>query len=269
MYCLSIMIHTAFHGRRRAILRVLQRRRGEPRVALPRLQRELGVSRSTLRRDLLELEHLGEVVRVRGGVMHADFVRGEPSFERRRASHIAEKKAIARRAAECVPENATVYLDAGSTCLELGRLLVARPDLRIYTHSIRLLADASAVDAQASIVCLGGEYRQVSEAVVGGLTAAWMSHLCFDLCFVAASGVAPEGCSTTEMSEMNVKQAMIRNSRTVILLADSSKWAVPSSVRFDDWGGIDTWVCDAGLPASALAVVQRAGTQLITADRAG
>jgi DeoR/GlpR family transcriptional regulator of sugar metabolism len=260
------MIHTAFHGRRRAILRVLQGRRGEPRVALPRLQRELGVSRSTLRRDLLELEHLGEVVRVRGGVMHADFVRGEPSFERRRAANIAEKKAIAQRAAACVPENATVYLDAGSTCLELGRLLMARADLRIYTHSIRLLADANSAGAQASLVCVGGEYRPVSEAVVGGLTASWMVHLSFDYGFVAASGVEPGGCSTTEMSEMTVKQSVIRNSRTVALVADSSKWDTPAAVRFDDWSCIDLWVCDGGLPPSAASRLRECGTQVILAQ---
>jgi DeoR/GlpR family transcriptional regulator of sugar metabolism len=237
--------------RHEAILRVLRRK---PRIELPRLQRELRVSRSTLRRDLLELEHLGEVVRVRGGVVHAEFYKGEPTFERRRGRRVEEKRAIAVLAAGLVGENAAVYVDAGTTCLEVGRLLLKRADLRLFTHSIRLVADAT--DAEAPIVCVGGEYRRVSDALVGGLTASWLKQLRFDVAFVAASGLDADGCSTTEMTETIVKQEVLRRSARRILLADSEKWDCPSAVRFDDWSNIDDWVTDSGLPADARAAIR-------------
>lgn len=257
-YDLFRMLQDRLH----AIRRVLRRR---PRLSLPGLQRELGVSRSTLRRALLELEHPGEVVRVRGGVVNADRYRGELSFDRRRARRVEQKRAIARRAVELVPSNASVYLDAGTTCLEVGRLLLGRTDLRLFTHSLRLMTETPAATPLASIVCVGGEYRRVSEALVGGLVASWLEQLRFDVAFIAASGVGPEGCSTTELSEMLVKQQVLRRAHHRILVADSEKWAHPAAVRFDDWRLIDDWVCDDELPAAARDVVRGKNVRFLPA----
>lgn len=246
--------------RHRAILTSLKRR---PRVATELLQGELGISRSTLRRDLMELEHLGEVVRVRGEVVHADFLRGEPSFDRRRARRIAEKQAIARRAAELVAPNSTIYIDAGTTCLEVGRLLMKRPDLRLFTHSIRLVSHAT--DSEAAVVCVGGEYRRVSDAVVGGLTASWLAELRFDIAFVAASGLDEAGLWTTELSECAVKAAILARSRRNVLVADSEKWGDPKAVRFAGWGRVSDFVTDAGLAEAPRRFVRRAGVNLTVA----
>jgi DeoR/GlpR family transcriptional regulator of sugar metabolism len=248
------MIVQERHG---AILRVLSRK---PRLDLLRLQREVGVSRSTLRRDLLELEHLGEVVRLRGSVVQADFYKGEATFERRRGRCVEEKRSIATLAVGLVEANASIYIDAGTTCLEVGRLLLKRADLHLFTHSIRLVADS--VDANASIVCVGGEYRRISGAVVGGLTAHWLGQLRFDVAFVAASGMDGEGCTTTEMTETQVKQEVLRRSARRILVADSQKWNHPSTIRFDDWSKIDEWVTDAGLPAAVRRIVRDKGIRL-------
>lgn len=228
--------------RQQAIMKALKRR---PRVPTEQLQAELGVSRSTLRRDLMELEHLGEVVRIRGEVVQAEFVKGEASFDRRRARRVDQKQQIARRAAELVPDNSAVYIDAGTTCLEVGRLLMKRRDIRLFTHSIRLVS--LAFDAECAVVCVGGEYRKVSDAVVGGLTTRWLGELRLDLVMVAASGLDDSGLWTTELSECAVKSALLERSPRRVLLADSEKWDVPSTVRFSGWDGVDELVTDNGL----------------------
>lgn len=238
-------------------MRVLRRR---PRLAYTRLQRELGVSRSTLRRDLVELEHLGEIVRRRGLVLHAEYFKGEPSFERRRAKRVEQKQAIATVAAQLAPPNASVYIDAGTTCLEVARLLFPRNDVKIFTHSIRIVS--SAVSSEATIVCIGGEYRRVSEAVVGGLSATWLDNLWFDVCFIAASGLDCEGLSTTELSETLIKQQILRRSGRRVLVADSEKWSVPSAVRFGDWSSVTDFVSDWELPAAARRYIRGKSVQL-------
>jgi DeoR/GlpR family transcriptional regulator of sugar metabolism len=243
--------------RHSAIMRVLRRRR---RLPYARLQRELGVSRSTLRRDLLELEHLGEIVRRRGLVLHADYLKGEPSFDRRRARRVEEKQAIARVAAELVPANSSVYIDAGTTCLELAKVLLTRRDLKIFTHSIRILSGA--VSSDASIFCVGGEYRPVSDAVVGGLAAAWLDQLHFDICFVAASGLSAEGLFTTELTETVIKQQILRRSDRRLLVADSEKWDAPAAVRFDDWSRITDFISDSQLSPAARRTVRSQSVQL-------
>lgn len=251
------------HERHAKIVSRLVRR---PRWTVKQLQREMRVSRSTLRRDLLELEQRGDVVRVHGGVMHRDFLQGEPTFDRRGKEAVAAKRAIAATAALLVPENASVYLDAGTTCLEVGRRLLLRADLKLFTHSLRLAAEAAASNAAASVVLIGGEVRSVSQAVVGGLALAWLGHLRFDVALVAASGVTAEGTSTTELTEAAMKQAVLDRSGRAILLADAAKWGRPAAVRFAGLKQFETWVVDDAFERASRKAAQAAGAQVLIAD---
>jgi DeoR/GlpR family transcriptional regulator of sugar metabolism len=75
---------------------------------------------------------------------------------------------------------------------------------------------------------------------VGAVSLAWIEKIRFDMAFIGASGVDPlAGPCTTELGEMAVKQAAIRNSRRVILLADASKWRTTAPLRFAQWEDID------------------------------
>jgi DeoR/GlpR family transcriptional regulator of sugar metabolism len=250
------------HDRHREIVERLARR---PRWTVTQLQREMRVSRSTLRRDLVELEERGDVVRVHGGVVHREYLQGEPTFDRRGKLGVAAKRTIGAAAAASVVENASVYLDAGTTCLEVGRRLMLRPDAKLFTHSLRLAADAAASDAPASVVLVGGEVRKVSQAVVGALALEWLAHLRFDVAFIAASGVTDEGASTTELSEAAMKQAIAGRSERVVLVADAGKWGVPAAVRFAGWDRFDAWVVDGAVPRAARAAAEAAGVKVIVA----
>ncbi len=228
------------HTRQSQILDYLRK---HPSSSVTQLQIKLGVSRSTLRRDLVELEEQGAIVRVHGGVVHRDSLRGEPTYDRRGREATQAKRRIAAAAAALVPEGCVVYLDAGTTCAELGRLLAVRKDIRIFTHSVRLLIEVG--ESAASLTCLGGEYRPVSQAVVGGLALDWLSHLHFDFGFIGASGLDAEtGASTTELSEAALKQAIVERSDRVILAADARKWEKPAAVNFAGWQSIHTLVTD-------------------------
>jgi DeoR/GlpR family transcriptional regulator of sugar metabolism len=121
--------------------------------------------------------------------------------------------------------------------------------------------------AQAPIVCAGGEYRRVSDALVGGLAVNWLGKLRFDVTFVAASGVDADGCTSTEMTETIVKQEALVRSERRILLADSGKWNHPSMVRFDDWSHIDDWVSDAALPSDARRIMRGKRIKLHTTPK--
>ncbi len=220
------------------------------------------VSRSTLRRDLLELEERGHIVRVHGGVVHRDFLNGEPTFDRRGKQAVEAKRAIGAKAAERIGENTSVYVDAGTTCIEVGRHAMPRADIKLFTHSLRLASDAASANAAASVVLVGGEVRNLSHALVGGLSLEWLKQLRFDIAFIAASGVDAEGLSTTELSEAAVKQAIIERSKQVVLVADSTKWDRPAAVRFADWKRINTWVVDPALSKSAGEIVGQAGVEI-------
>jgi len=249
------------HDRQKTILQCLARK---PQWDIDDLLREIPISRSTLRRDLVDLEQQGRLIRVHGGVMHADYLRGELTFDRRYQSHAPEKAAIARKAATLAGDKAATYVDAGTTPLEVGRRLIHRTDLRLFTHSIRLVSCTGM--GKASLTCIGGEYRAVSDAVVGGLAAQWLVHLHFDIAYIGASGLDAQGVTTTELSECAIKQTLLRRAQRRVLVCDSSKWGLPAAIEFAGWKDFHVWVTDANVSRAAQAAAQRHGVEVVIAQ---
>ena len=248
--------------RHRDLLALLEQRR---RATNAELLRALRISEATLRRDLAELEDAGLVVRFHGGAAHPAYLHGEPTYEQRSREGRAQKVAIGEAAAALVPAQQTVFLDAGTTCVEVGRALATRSDVVVVTGSIAFAHAAR--DAAAKIIVIGGELRGVTSALVGGLAQSWLDQLNADWAFVGASGLDAEGPSTTELSESAVKQAMLRRARHRVVVADASKWGQAAAVRFARWADVDSWVT-AGAPRDAVATVERAGPRVLSARTA-
>jgi DeoR/GlpR family transcriptional regulator of sugar metabolism len=249
------------HERLTAIKRLVRKHR---RMSFAELQSSVKASPATLRRDLSELEVQGEVIRVHGGVLDPAYVRSEVSFDERLVQNRSRKMAIATRAARFVPTGATVLIDAGSTCLEVGKALLGRKDVRLITHSVALLE--ASFRGEASVLCLGGELRKVSGALTGSAALGALNLIHADISFVSCSGLEPAwGCSTTELSEAEMKQGMIARSSRKILVADRTKWNQPSTVRFAEWKQFDEWVTDKLPDPSELALIRRSGIKVIDA----
>lgn len=226
--------------RHNAIKRIVRKHR---RLHFAALQRLVKVSPATLRRDLADMEQSGDVIRVHGGVLDPCYVRTEVPFDERIVRSGPEKKAIAIAAARLVPSRATVLVDAGTTCLEAGKILLARKDVRLVTHSVALVQ--LAVRGEAPVLCLGGELRKVSGALTGGAALGALKMIHADIAFVGASGLdLQSGCSTTELTEAEMKRSLMAHAKRKILLADSAKWQNPSTVHFAAWKDFNDWVTD-------------------------
>ena len=216
--------------------------REKQRLSFAELQNLFRVSPATLRRDLSELERAGDLIRVHGGVLDPLYARTEISFDERQQRLNAEKKFIAAKANELIPAGSSVFVDAGSTCLEAGKLLMRRADIRLITHSVALVAACS--HAEASVICIGGELRKVSGALVGGTAINTFANLQFDFALIGATGLNSEGCWTTEFTETEIKKNIITRAKRRLVLADHTKWQAPGTVLFSRWDDINDWVVD-------------------------
>jgi DeoR family fructose operon transcriptional repressor len=226
--------------------------REKQRLSFADLQKIIGVSPATLRRDLSELEQAGDLIRVHGGVLDTQYARAEISFDERQQRHNTQKKSIAATANDLIPAGSSVFVDAGSTCLEAGKLLMRRADIRLITHSVALLAASS--HGEASIICIGGELRKVSGALVGGAALNAFANLQFDFALVGATGLNAEGCWTTECTESEIKKTIIARAKRRIVVADHSKWHAPAPILFATWDAINDWVLDQLPPDAAQAL---------------
>ena len=245
------------------LARLLEIVAARQKVSVADLQGETGVSPATLRRDLTALEAAGKIVRVHGAVVHPAFFRGEASFAQKKRENIGAKRAMARAAAELVPPKTSVFVDGGSSCLEVGILLLARRDLTIFTPSIPLAARAHEAAESAKIVVLGGEVRAVSGATTGALALSWLQNLRADCAILGASALDQNGAWTTEIGEAATKSAMIARAKTRILVADTRKWNCNASTRFAAWSDFEWLVCGGDADENLRATTEKLGPRVV------
>ena len=240
------------------ILNSLQKR--SP-LSVPELEKLLKASPATVRRDLSFLEKLGKIVRTHGGALHPDHADGEISFDRKSKHALKTKLALAEAAAELVAPGDSVFVDAGTTTLEVGKRLLAAQKVTIFTNSIPLLNERPG--AGARLIGVGGEVRSVSKALVGPVALEWLNRVTFDAAFLGTSGIEPaNGPTSTELTEAGVKSAVIGKARRVILLADATKWAQPADIRFADWRQIRDFFTDRPLTPAEEGALAEQGTTL-------
>lgn len=206
-------------------------------VRISELQEELpGVSISTLRRDLKELEALGKVEHLSGGAVKLVSAVHEVSISTRSGLHGNEKDQIAQVALRLVEDGDTLYLDSGSTCTALLRLLLDR-DVTIYT------TDASACliksETRAQLIVVGGEFNHVNSSFCGSMTESILRDLYFDKAFIGTNAIDEDrGIMTPSYVEATKKRIVRENSNKVYVLCDSSKFYKFSNVRAFGFDGV-------------------------------
>jgi DeoR/GlpR family transcriptional regulator of sugar metabolism len=222
-------------------LRALIRDRGVIRVE--DLCRELRVSAATVRRDLDELERAGAVRRVHGGAVSVESRLEEPVFADKTARAAREKRRIAEAALGFVAPGDTIYLDGGSTVLELARLLRDRTNLTVVTNSLHAALELSGRGPR--LIMIGGELRRLSQTMVGPLTRFVLDEIHLDKAFMGTIGFTlKEGLTTTDPSEAYTKELVMGKARRVIVLADSSKAGKVSFARGGRWDRVHALITD-------------------------
>jgi len=257
-----IQENTGLAAERLQKIRDFLRLRRAARVA--ELRRALGVSSATVRRDLAELEAVGQVKRVHGGAVGVEGRLEEPLFDDKASIASAEKRAIAGAALACVKANMSVFLDGGSTVLLLAELLAGRADITVATNSLRVAGVLSA--AGPHLILIGGELRRKSQTFVGPLTEPVVENLRFDLAFMGTMGLSAEdGLTTTDPHEAFTKGRVMGRSRQVVLLADSSKIDAVSFVSFAKVSEIGTLITDAHARAASVREFRKLGVNVVLA----
>lgn len=230
-------------------------------VRVTDLASELGVSEMTIRRDLDRLAAEGEVNKVHGGAVRtgsAPEVRGvEPFSALKAARERIEKLAIAVAALPAIEDGMTLAIGAGTTTLELARLLRGR-DVSVVTNSVSIfhvLTDHAADDAGpaelrrgAAAVQLTGGQRTPSDALVGPVANASLERFRTDLAFLGAHGIDPTaGMTTPNINEAETNRRLIGTARATVLLVDHTKYGEIGAHLFAEFSRLDRVITDAGL----------------------
>lgn len=219
----------------------------------------LQVSDMTVRRDLLELERAGRLVRTHGGAISATGTptvtmdSDEPDFESRLRRQRAGKERIAARAAALALAHRAIALDVGTSTYLMAQHLRERPHAKIFTNSVRAATFLST--GQAEVYLAGGRVRGDELSVGGAEAVAQFEKLWFDICFIGLSGVTEEGLFDYSIEDVELKKIYLGRSGIKVALCDASKFQRMSLVHVAALSDIDVLITDAAPPppiASAL-----------------
>lgn len=241
----------------------MERARREGRIDAAAISQVMGVTVETIRRDLIVLERQGVLRRVHGGAIPIERFGVEPTIGARSHAMTVEKSRIGRAALDELPEEGVVLLDSGTTTIKVAELLPPNPDLTVVTNSGQV-AMASAQRPAVTVLCLGGEMRKRSQAIVGEWTMRLLEDLLVDVAFMATNGVSvARGLTTPNPTEAATKRAMIRAARRAVLLADHTKVGNDCFARFGELADIDTFITDTGLDEEQAVDLAAAGLKVI------
>lgn len=220
---------------------------GKP-VTVTSLSQNFGVSESTIRRDLQELEDNGLIQRTHGGAISVQ-TGFEMSFQEKEIRFLTEKRQIAVLAANLVQDGETVLLDSGTTTLEIARLLCSKK-ITVATNSMDI-AQVFSEETGVETLLLGGTLRKNTRSLVGYLTNDALRRMYFDKVFLAANGIDVEfGITTPNLTEAETKQYMLHAGKEKIVVADHSKLGQRSLCRVCGLEDLDLLITDSGLKAT-------------------
>ncbi len=205
----------------------------------------LGVSESTVRRDLESLEEAGDARRTHGGVYWTGQTDTINTFAAHRDDGWPRKQAIGQVAANLIEDGDTLLLDGGSTVYELARLIVNRP-LQVVTNSLpvaHLLSTSDSID----LIMIGGCVRRRTSVSIGPMADAMLKDINVMKTFLSVAGVTERGFFNSDMMLVESERAMLAAAEQTIVLADSSKFGKVSLSQICRLNDVDRVVTDSEL----------------------
>jgi DeoR/GlpR family transcriptional regulator of sugar metabolism len=204
-------------------------------LGVEQLAERLGVTESTVRRDLQRLAAEGRITRTLGGAAAPPHAFGEMTLAQRSDTARAEKDAIGRWCAQAIGEGETIMLDAGTTTGRVAAALRSRAGITVITNGITAMMELAAAD-DIEVMVLGGRLRHISQGLVGALTALSLTRLTADRVFLGADAIRADlGICEADLEQTQTKELMAQKGRSVYVLADSSKLGLSP---FDAWAQI-------------------------------
>lgn len=179
-------------------------------LTLQELIDRTGCSASTIRRDLSKLQQLGKLQRVHGGAMLKENRMIEANLTEKLATNLDEKKMIAKIAANQINDNECLFIDAGSSTLELIKYIQAK-DIIVVTNGLTHVE--ALLKKGIKTIMLGGQVKENTLATIGSSAMEILRRYCFDKAFIGMNGLDIElGLTTPDEQEALVKHLIYTSS---------------------------------------------------------
>lgn len=209
---------------------------------LNQLAQDLGVSLSTTRRDLDDLEREGLVKRTHGGVMFIGDKDSLPVFKDRQSIMSAEKTAIGKKAAELVNEGDTIIIDGGTTPYQVA-LHLQRKNIQVITNSLPV-ANLFADSTSAQLISTGGTLYPGTGVYLGPYAENMLKNVRAQKAFIGVAGISPEGFYNSNALVVETEKRMLEAASEIYVVADHTKFGRHDLAYLCDFNPIKAIITD-------------------------
>jgi len=230
--------------RKRAILTYLEE---DASVRVSDIAERLDVTQATVRKDIRELEAEGLLIRTHGGAVRTDSNRLELSVGEAAITAHAEKERIGSAAAQMVSDGDAIFIQSGTTCLELVRALGGRRDVTLITSDLLIAMTAERVLEDGTVIQLGGSLRSGYHYTQGPEAVEQLLHYHVPKSFLCCNAFSFEqGFCAHRIEQAKWVQTLASASDYRVMLLDSSKIGAGTLVRAIGLEDIDCLITDTG-----------------------
>lgn len=225
-------------------------------VTIDELASQFTVTPQTIRRDINELAKAGQIRRHHGGASY-DSSTTNVAYATRQILQLAAKERIAKRIAAEIPNNASLFINIGTTTETVARELLNHQGLQVITNNLNVAAILS-VKEDFTVIIAGGTVRARDGGVMGEATIDFINQFRVDFGIIGISGIDPNDGSLLDYDyqEVRVAQSIITNSRTVFLAADSGKFGRNAVVRLGNITQVDRLFTDEQPPKAITSLMK-------------
>ena len=257
------------NGRGRSVVlrqkKILDLVRGQGFVSMDALAQNFMVTTQTIRRDINELCKRGLVRRYHGGAGLPSSVENV-AYTTRKVFCLAGKIQIARLLARHIPNQASLFVDIGTTTEEVAKELLDHKALRVITNNLNV-ATILSENESFEVIVTGGVVRSRDRGVTGEATIDFIKQFKIDFGVISVSGIDSDGTLLDfDYHEVRVGQAIIENSRKVFLAADHTKFGRQAMVRLCNIREVDALFTDRRPQPAMCEMLSAADVKLHAAD---
>jgi DeoR family transcriptional regulator, glycerol-3-phosphate regulon repressor len=222
---------------------IIQIAKEKGRVLVDDLANHFNVTPQTIRKDLNDLCDQRLLSRIHGGALFPSGIENV-EYEARRKIAAEEKDAIGKAAARLIPDNASLFINIGTTTEAVGNALLDHNGLMVITNNINV-ANKMRIFPSIEVVIAGGVVRGSDGGIVGEAAVDFIKQFKVDYAVIGASAIDHDGALLDfDFREVKVAQAIIANARHVILVSDSTKFERTAPVRIGHLSQVDTFITD-------------------------
>lgn len=235
-------------------------------VTVKELCEQFGISVSTARRVLIELEEKSIVRRMHGGATLLKSSQPERPIHRRTQQQEREKKAIAKAAAETVCEGDAILLMSGSTVNMMAPFLKDRSNITVLTNSIVVMNELLESKGVRTVF-LGGVVDKRELRVVGEMTTVNLKNLRAAKVYFSGKAADPHwGILSDNLDEVPVYDMFLNAADSRYLLLDHTKFYEHGITVCAHWNQVTRLITDSGIAEKTLRALRAMNVEVLQSE---